>query len=197
LHGEDSKPTDFELLNKHRDFHEETFVGYGYRSKLDYQTVKRFYLDYFAQNGWVLAEDKNDGWGDPKKYARLFRDAEYDGRLQHYSAEDIQKIREAQGIGQPPPVPVLASWRSVTASRPLDKMGHAKKHLGDFQKIDPTLTNDDVAKILEHVRKVGQSSPTKFGGKAFEAAVDIGGKSVTVKVIESSGGLIKTGYPIP
>jgi hypothetical protein len=60
------KPTDFELLNKHRDFHEETFVGYGYRSKLDYQTVKRFYLDYFAQNGWVLAEDKNDGWGDPK-----------------------------------------------------------------------------------------------------------------------------------
>ena len=60
------KPTDFELLNKHRDFHEETFVGYGYRSKLDYQSVKRFYLDYFAQNGWVLTEDKTDGWGDPK-----------------------------------------------------------------------------------------------------------------------------------
>lgn len=76
-------------------------------------------------------------------------------------------------------------------------MGHAKKHLGDFQKIDPNLTEGDVAKILEHVRKVGQSSPAQFGGKAFEASVDIAGKPVTVKVIESSAGLIKTGYPVP
>jgi RHS repeat-associated protein len=116
-------------------------------------------------------------------YARRLRDAESDGTLRVYSAEDVQKIREAQGLAQPPPVPVLAPWRSVTPSRPLDKMGHAQKHLGEFQKIDPSLTKDDVAKILEYVRKVGTSTPTKFGGKAFEAAVDIGGKSVTVKVI--------------
>lgn len=25
--------------------------------------MKRFYLDYFAQNGWELTEEKDDGWG--------------------------------------------------------------------------------------------------------------------------------------
>lgn len=60
------KPTGFELLNKDRDYHEETFLGYSYRSKLDYQTVKRFYLDYFVQNGWALTEEKDDGWGPSK-----------------------------------------------------------------------------------------------------------------------------------
>ncbi len=88
-------------------------------------------------------------------------------------------------------------WRSTNASRPLNKMGHAAKHLADFQKIDPNLTEGDVAKILEHVRSVGNSSPTSFGGKAFEAVETIAGKSVTVKVIESAGGVIKTGYPVP
>ena len=76
-------------------------------------------------------------------------------------------------------------------------MGHAAKHLADFQKIDPNLTEGDVAKILEHVRSVGNSSPTSFGGKAFEAVETIAGKSVTVKVTESARGVIKTGYPVP
>ena len=75
-------------------------------------------------------------------------------------------------------------------------MGHAQKHLGDFQKIDPTLSKERCSKDLEHGRKVGQSSPTQHGGKAFEATVDIGGKQVTMKVIESAGGVIKTGYPL-
>jgi hypothetical protein len=30
----------------------------------------------------------------------------------------------------------------------------------------------------------------------FEAAVDIGGKSVRVRVVESAGGNIKTGFPV-
>jgi RHS repeat-associated protein len=90
-----------------------------------------------------------------------------------------------------------APWRSVTSSRPLNKMGQASKHLKDFQKIDSNLTDTDVAKILEHVRSVGTSTATQHGGKAFEAVVNIGGKSVTVKVIESAGGVIKTGYPVP
>ena len=94
------------------------------------------------------------------------------------------------------PGPTLAPWRSITPSRPLDKMGHASKHLKDFQKIDPSLTADDVAKILEHVRATGTSTATRFGGKAFQGVVQIGGKSVTVKVIESAGEVINTGYPL-
>jgi RHS repeat-associated protein len=96
-----------------------------------------------------------------------------------------------------PTAPGGEPWRSTNASRPLNKMGHAAKHLKAFQKIDPNLTESDVAKILEHVRSVGNPSATSFGGKAFEATVNIGGKSVTVKVIESAGGVIKTGYPVP
>jgi len=94
------------------------------------------------------------------------------------------------------PGPVLGPWRNIKPSRPLDKMGHAAKHLKDFQKIDPSLTADDVAKILEYVRSTGTSSATSFGGKAFQGVVQIGGKSVTVKVIESAGKVIKTGYPL-
>lgn len=84
------RPPGFELVSKDRDYHEETFMTYGYRSKLDYQTVKRFYLDYFAQNGWVLAEDKNDGWGDQKieVHKDSYRVTIYDmgaGEGRHYS----------------------------------------------------------------------------------------------------------------
>lgn len=55
------RPSGFELVKKARDYHEETWVDYGYRSALDYQSVKRFYLDYFAQNGWQLTKEKDDG----------------------------------------------------------------------------------------------------------------------------------------
>jgi hypothetical protein len=75
-------------------------------------------------------------------------------------------------------------------------MGHAAKHLKEFQEIDPNLTESDVAKILEHVKSVGTSTATQHGGKAFQAVVQIGGRSVTVKVIESAGGIIKTGMVV-
>jgi len=98
----------------------------------------------------------------------------------------IKRVSKATGIG----------WKLLKVARPLKKMGHAAKHLKDFQKIDSSLSADDVAKILEHVRQVGKSSPTAHGGKLYEAAVDIGGKSVNVKVVESAGGVIKTGFPV-
>jgi len=97
------------------------------------------------------------------------------------------------------PVPGGVGWKVFKALRPLAKMGHAAKHLKDFQKLDSSLNADDVAKILEYVRQVakraGAFESTSFGGKAYEAIVDIGGKPVTVRVIESAGGVIKTGYP--
>ena len=89
-----------------------------------------------------------------------------------------------------------AAWENTQASRPLSKMGHAQKHLPDFQKIAPTLTADDVAKILENTRKTGIPVATSNGGTLYEATVNISGKNVTVRVVESSGGVIKTGFPV-
>jgi RHS repeat-associated protein len=85
--------------------------------------------------------------------------------------------------------------RTVKATRPLNKMGHAMKHLQEFQKIDPKLKAEDVAKILEHVKNTGAVKATKHGGKLYEGTVEIGKKKVKLKVVESSGGTIKTGFP--
>jgi hypothetical protein len=57
------RPDGFVLVKKSRDFHDEKFLSYGYHSTLDYQSVKRFYVDYFAQHGWKLNREKDDGWG--------------------------------------------------------------------------------------------------------------------------------------
>jgi len=100
----------------------------------------------------------------------------------------IKKVGKVTGVG--------SSWKLLKVARPLKKMGHAAKHLKEFQRLDPSLSADDVAKILEHVRQVGKSSPTLHGGKLYEAAVDIGGRSVNVRVVESAGGNIKTGFPV-
>jgi hypothetical protein len=88
------------------------------------------------------------------------------------------------------------AWRAVSPSRPLSKMGHAKKHLKDFKKINPNLDTNDVAKILEYVKMIGKPMLGQHGGKEYTATILISGKSVTVKVIESAAGVIKTGYPI-
>ena len=57
------RPEGFVSVNKSRDFNEERFLSYGYHSPLDYESVKRFYLDYFAQRGWQLTKQKDGGWG--------------------------------------------------------------------------------------------------------------------------------------
>jgi len=87
------------------------------------------------------------------------------------------------------------AWRAVRPSRPLRSMGHARKHLGRFRKIDPSLTEVDVAKILEYVRETATPSATRHGGKLFRGSVMIGGRQVPVHVVETSAGIIKTGFP--
>lgn len=57
------RPEGFVLVNKSRDFNKERFLSYGYHSTLGYESVKRFYLDYFAQHGWQLTKQKDGGWG--------------------------------------------------------------------------------------------------------------------------------------
>lgn len=107
-------------------------------------------------------------------------------------------ISYSKSQGQSAPGNDRESWRSVRPSRPLNKMGHAQKHLSDFQKLDPSLRADDVARILEYARLTGQSVPTANGGKLITAIVEIGGRATVVKVVESAAGLIKTGfYEVP
>jgi hypothetical protein len=56
------------------------------------------------------------------------------------------------------------------------------------------LTEEAVAKILTFVKETYQG--TGKGNLVHEGEVLINGKSVTVKVIETTSGNIKTGYPI-
>jgi len=56
-------PDGFVLANKARSVNEPIFLSYGYRASIDYETVKRFYLDYLPKQGWQLTEQKDGGWG--------------------------------------------------------------------------------------------------------------------------------------
>lgn len=58
-------PPDFVLVKLHRDYKDETFLGYGYHSDVSYQQVKTLYRDYFLQRGWQLAGEKDRTWGYP------------------------------------------------------------------------------------------------------------------------------------
>ena len=60
------RPDGFVLGRMSRDFREQKFLVYGYRSDTDYRTVKNFYLNYFREHGWQLAEEKDGGWGPSK-----------------------------------------------------------------------------------------------------------------------------------
>jgi hypothetical protein len=60
------RPEGFVLVNKFRGLHGEIFLGYGYHSPLDYQSVRRFYTNYFNQHGWQLTKQKDGGWGPSK-----------------------------------------------------------------------------------------------------------------------------------
>lgn len=76
-------------------------------------------------------------------------------------------------------------------------MGHAAKHLKDFLRY-ANLTKGEVAKILEYVRETGTQVGTgPFGERIIEKVVEIGSHQVTIKVIESAGGVIKSGFPVP
>jgi hypothetical protein len=60
------RPDGFVPVNKYRDVHEERFLGYGYHSALDYQSVKSFYINHLTQNGWQITKQKDGGWGEPQ-----------------------------------------------------------------------------------------------------------------------------------
>jgi RHS repeat-associated protein len=88
-------------------------------------------------------------------------------------------------------------WMLMKVGRPLRKMGHAFKHLKHFQKLDPNITEEAVAKILEYVRMVDKNPITQANGrKAYSAMVEIGGQNITVEVVEKVSGNILTGYPV-
>lgn len=67
------RPAGFVLEKMSRDFHEQKFLSYGYRSDTDYQTVKNFYLSYFRDHGWHLSEEKDGGWGPSRIEVRSDR----------------------------------------------------------------------------------------------------------------------------
>jgi hypothetical protein len=74
-------------------------------------------------------------------------------------------------------------------------MGHARKHLPDFRALDASLTEDEVAQILESGQQTGVPSPAPHGATVYRAMVEIGGSWFPVIVVESASGVIKTGYP--
>lgn len=53
----------------------KTSLTYYYRSSAKFVQVKSFYIDYFSRNGWVLARQKENGWGpDELEFAKqLYR----------------------------------------------------------------------------------------------------------------------------
>jgi hypothetical protein len=74
-------------------------------------------------------------------------------------------------------------------------MGHAAKHLKDFLELDPNLTEESVAKILTLVKETYSGVPQ--GERTIHTGeVIIAGKSVVVKVVVTSSGNIKTGFPV-
>ncbi len=84
----------------------------------------------------------------------------------------------------------------VDQGRPSLKQDEARSEASrGFRRHDPSLTEDDIAKILEYVRRNGTAVSTHHGGKLYSANVEIGGRQVDVLVVESFGGTIKTGYP--
>jgi hypothetical protein len=113
------------------------------------------------------------------------------GTLVHNNCAQPGWFKSSQRISQ-------AAWQATKASRPLSHMGHAAKHLKDFQKIHPDLSAQDVAKILEYVRATGRVVPGlgKHGATVYEATVQIGSKSVTVRAVESLAGIIKSSFPL-
>ena len=49
----------------------KTSISYYYRSSAEFAQVKSFYSDYFSRNGWMLARQKEDGWGpDELEFAK-------------------------------------------------------------------------------------------------------------------------------
>ena len=117
---------------------------YGFRSNAEVQTLEDKWRNYLREKrqqygrelvfygppgtGRVIVNPDTISRDEVFKYAREFREAEYDGRIEVVPEEEMQRIREAEGIAQPPPVPVLASQMNFNARQLQKKF----KHAGDF-----------------------------------------------------------------
>ena len=90
------RPEGFLSMNKFKNLNGETFLGYGYHSALDYQSVKHFYVNYFAQHGWQVTKQKDGGWGPSKIEFRkdtnkvTISESGYDGEGINYFVECAQ-----------------------------------------------------------------------------------------------------------
>jgi hypothetical protein len=67
-----SVPDDFVLVSRDMGTTStpatQTFLGYGYSSRSDYQQVKKFYKDRLLPKGWQLITEKDAG-GDEANYS--------------------------------------------------------------------------------------------------------------------------------
>lgn len=59
-------PDGFQPVNKFGDLHRERYLGYGYHSQTDFETVKKFYDSYFAQDDWTPVKNEDSNWGYPE-----------------------------------------------------------------------------------------------------------------------------------
>lgn len=91
-------PVDAILIKRYRDFRGETFLGYGYHSKADYQNVKRFYTDHFADHGWQLTYQKDSGWG-PREL-EFHKDA-YTVKVYEAGGEPIKYFLHCEKLSTP------------------------------------------------------------------------------------------------
>lgn len=84
------RPEGFVAVRKYKDLHGETFLGYGYHSKADFNSVKSFYVGYFAHHGWNFTKENKGEWGFPdiqfrnQKYEVIIYDAGQDGEINYF-----------------------------------------------------------------------------------------------------------------
>jgi len=69
-------PDEFRLVSRTgNDQKKDPHLSYKYYSTADYKRIKVFYEDYFTQNGWHVAENREGGWGPP--WHAVFRKDSY------------------------------------------------------------------------------------------------------------------------
>ncbi|WP_179957524.1 RHS repeat-associated core domain-containing protein [Exilibacterium tricleocarpae] len=88
---------------------------------------------------------------------------------------------------------------SKKAAIKLSKNGlkHLKKHLKDFQKLDPNFNLRDQIRLGRKIASNPENLVnTKNGSQAFQAVVNVGGNSITVRSVVNSSGNLRSVFPI-
>jgi RHS repeat-associated protein len=118
-------------------------IAYGFRSDAEVQALEDKWRNWLREkqkhygiliwvpepsNPPVIVNPDSLSRDEVFKYAALLKRAEEEGNIEEYSPEQVRQIREAQGLGSPPPVPVLVTNISFPAKQLQKKF----KHAGDF-----------------------------------------------------------------